>query len=864
MKAPNGTWCVRLVSASLIGLGLLAVAARLSAEGTPTLSGVTPLAIAPGAPAGSFPLSGFENVNLYSGNLNFALPLLHIQGRGDAQMTMTLLNEQHWEIRLGLIDQGGQPVYAAHLEPMGNAKTGGYGAGWMTRRTGQVGVTYLEGYGYVTSHTSLTRFTFSAPDGTETEFRDALYDGQPHKWQGGPGLNRGRKFLSRDGSAAIFTTPVDVVDPANEVIHDGATPATGTLQFANGTTYEIVKGSVRWISDRNGNMLHLEYYDEPDGRLFRVTDSLDRKVTVSYSYSPGPLTVGEDRITYKGFRGVDRTIVVRSALLEDRLSDGYEIQTLQHLVPSILFDPTQTNNIRVIAEVELPNGTLYEFRYNAFGELTKVTLPTGGSIEYEWRNALPNSAHAWSLGEASPPSSYAIYHRVWSRRVTNYNVIEQHQEFENRPDLCSPDSGELCAIDVKEYHPATSQLLGLQRHWFTGNPFHSFSRNAVQYNGWNEGRETRVDIFEGSASEPLRSQSSAWEQRAPVDWCNPAHPCPDQEPANDVRLASTSTNVGGLTTRVANDYDEFNNVIRKREFDYGVPFEGAPLRTTETIYMREAYVAARLLRLPKEIKVSDSHGERSKVTFAYDESPLVERPNIVGWTPPPSVRGNVTRIEQHQNWQGEPDSVTKRAYDVAGNVVRIVDPREHPTRIFYDDDYGLPNGRLQEGGRNTFAFPTRVVNALQHETRTQYDYHTGKVVDQREPNGTVTSLDFDDPLDRLMLVVKAANQGGQSYRSKLGFVYNDGRVLRLVTSYGDHNKLGDAYSQHRIRYDELGRETHVSARDPRALKGDGSPSRRRMTPGDVSPRSPIPATTATRTIRPGRKLPSTSSTGRCS
>ena len=61
---------------------------------------MTPLAISPGGPAGSYELSGFENVNLYNGNLSFHLPLVHIGGRGSAGYTMMLsLNTKGWTVR---------------------------------------------------------------------------------------------------------------------------------------------------------------------------------------------------------------------------------------------------------------------------------------------------------------------------------------------------------------------------------------------------------------------------------------------------------------------------------------------------------------------------------------------------------------------------------------------------------------------------------------------------------------------------------------------------------------------------------------------------------------------------------------------
>src|SRR5882724_8010527 len=60
---------------------------------------VQPSGVSPGSPAGSYALSGFENVNLFNGNLNFRLPLLGISGRGSAGYSMTLaLNLKSWHV----------------------------------------------------------------------------------------------------------------------------------------------------------------------------------------------------------------------------------------------------------------------------------------------------------------------------------------------------------------------------------------------------------------------------------------------------------------------------------------------------------------------------------------------------------------------------------------------------------------------------------------------------------------------------------------------------------------------------------------------------------------------------------------------
>jgi len=61
-------------------------------------AGSTPPGIAPGVPAGSYPLSDFDNVNLYNGKLRFQLPLVNVGGRGDAKMSVILPIEMPWKV----------------------------------------------------------------------------------------------------------------------------------------------------------------------------------------------------------------------------------------------------------------------------------------------------------------------------------------------------------------------------------------------------------------------------------------------------------------------------------------------------------------------------------------------------------------------------------------------------------------------------------------------------------------------------------------------------------------------------------------------------------------------------------------------
>src|SRR6266851_5790441 len=90
-KGDNASLVVRKINATFLlavnGLLFLlfSMLGHCTAQGPAlvrnALQSETPLAMTPGAPAGSYALSGFDNVNLYNGNLNFSLPLLKIGGR---------------------------------------------------------------------------------------------------------------------------------------------------------------------------------------------------------------------------------------------------------------------------------------------------------------------------------------------------------------------------------------------------------------------------------------------------------------------------------------------------------------------------------------------------------------------------------------------------------------------------------------------------------------------------------------------------------------------------------------------------------------------------------------------------------------
>src|ERR1051325_6524225 len=347
----------------LLALSLLLVLAAGSTRAQSSTDGTTPTALAPGSPAGSYSLSGFEDVNLFNGNLNFNLPLVGIKGRGSAGHTMTLAIDRRWSIEQSYNDQTNSytniptEYWWEGVEP-------GYGPGVLQLRSSGDGSMQCgdstTGILHVFTQT-LTRLTFTASDGTEYELRDAQTNGQPASktcLNSATRFNRGKVFVSADGSSATFISDADITDSARFPDGQGVGGATGYLLLRDGTRYRFNNGVASWVRDRNGNLVSYTY--DASRRVTAIVDSMGRQVTVAYNQAEGAPYGTCDRITYNGFGGASRVLRVcktnlGSALRTTRAYDLTAPQTYKALFPELNGSSFTNYDGSVVAAVWLPD-----------------------------------------------------------------------------------------------------------------------------------------------------------------------------------------------------------------------------------------------------------------------------------------------------------------------------------------------------------------------------------------------------------------------------------------------------------------------------------------------------------------------------
>ncbi len=249
------------------------------------LDGYTPGQVLQGGPAGSIPLSNFEVFNPANSQISINIPLLTVQGRGPVSVPLIVpLTNPVWE-----------SLAVQYRYNCPTPCTTGYGyivqtTGWnpFPATVGQGGSMVMRGSGDYCNgsawHLTLTRGTFTAPDGTQIEFIDQATKGTPES----QGYNRGTAFIADNGSNAKFGSSSAIVDPTSCGVSAGN--PSGTMTLSNGTVYTINSGLVTQIEDSNGNITKFS--------AGAITDNLGR----SYNVATGSDSNGNyDAITYHGY-----------------------------------------------------------------------------------------------------------------------------------------------------------------------------------------------------------------------------------------------------------------------------------------------------------------------------------------------------------------------------------------------------------------------------------------------------------------------------------------------------------------------------------------------------------------------------------
>ncbi len=502
------------------------------------LDGYTAGQVQQGAPAGSYALSGFETLNPANGQLSINIPLVTVKGRGSVSVPLVAsATPPIWDVTgysslygCGQYGCGGIAwTYVASAS--GWLGAGTFGAGTMAFRS--AGDYCVVGNGGASHwNTVLTRGTFQASDGTETEFVDQNTNGTPEA--GNLGFNRGTVFKADNGSFAKFTSSASITDSTSCAAGITNYPS-GTLLLRDGTKYTISGGTATQIEDRNGNLTSFGS---------TITDSLGRLYEITRGNN-------SDQIQYFGAGGTWRIVTVHYAALSSVLASGQSIETygqLWNLAGGLGNAGTAYDPNGLVSEIDLPDGSKYTLLYTSYGDVAQITLPTGGVIQYSYgTNApysmtAPGSLYMPSYNKSiTVPSAYmyALSRPLTERRVYLNGVLDSRTDF--------PGNGEI------DHYDGSNNLLAKETQTIANGgtlPSSGTNYNAAQYN-----QQTTANYYDAGGSNLLETVTTAWTQQ------NCLVNCSTQQ--------TVTTTMNGQVKKSSYAYDPYNNQSDEYDYDWG-------------------------------------------------------------------------------------------------------------------------------------------------------------------------------------------------------------------------------------------------------------------------------------------------------
>ena len=823
----------RTMVAVVVGwmLGGYALDAQISRT---LLDGTTPPALGPAAAVGSWRLSDLESINQFSGTLRFSVPVGDVRGRGEVAFPLRLPIETRWIART-VLHNPNESVYAApevERDLMGGLLP-------HVERRDEVEEAFCvvaAGTGSMPySVATLTRLHWIESDGRDVELVDTSTRDGAFSFTGlncasgsvtgsATYADRGTTFTSRDGSAMTFVSDAP--------IHDGELPsrgnnATGYLYKKDGTRYRIEGGAPTWMSDRNGNMISFLYsyvegnttISDPYGRVVAIVDSLGRMTKINH-------LTGEIKVP--GFSAT-RTVTMRSQPLSSVLVDTESIQQIRVLFPAS--DCTGTSypdlnanqfNPDVLAEIELPDTRKYQFRYNRYGELGRVVLPTGGEVDYTWGSAAGGTGDSGGLS-----SPWLIYRRLKSRRVYDKVLASGALVLVSQTEYVCPTLTEMSGttLTVTEIEKdGSGSVVRTKEHTFHGRPLAAPDTTPFRYPGWREGLEYAT-AAKDSANATLQSVVHAFGQRAADDTATV--PATETTRPRDPRVITTTTTLGtsSAVRTLTYSVDTHNNVTKECASDFG---SVANVRCVGRTYQTDTAwvgVPAHLRGLVLTESIGNGSASESQTTYEYDIYPGSAVPTYADIKqhdcyriddPYPKrcatylTRGNITKETRTGSLGGT--AVTTVTYDVAGNPLTVTTPSVEVetgetvttpvTILSYTDAY------TDVAGKGTYAFATTITNAKGQPQTRGYQWASARLTTVKDAELNTTSYSYGDALDRLKLVTLPIGQ--------TEFDYND--VSRQIVTRKRLTSAGAVVTQ-TLEYDGLGRtvKTKLSEGTPEII-----------------------------------------------
>ena len=480
----------------------------------------------------------------------------------------------------------------------------------------------------------------------------------------------------------------------------------------DGRKFRFDSGNVSSITDRNGNQATIA----SSGGTTTITDPLGRTTQIA-----------SGSITYPGVNGAARHITVNYAALGSVLASGQGLETMAQLFPTLPNESTQTEyDPEVVSSVALPDGSSYTFQYNSYGEVARMTLPTGGAIGYQYPGAMGTCPASGATGcvESDHDSQGNLVGIVERRLLTRYEYANGGTTPTRQTNYTYAVTSQYNTQVTEVDEDGSGNTLRQVQDYLTGDAWTPdvWGTAADYYGDAGTGMRYETVTLSGSG-QVLRQeyQTHGWRACAASNWPQTgggAEPCwwvslnwpMDHDPQLCAEWTVLSDGSPAPSAATLYQYDQNNNRTDSYEYDYGAgpaasttscpAVSGGWTRHVHTAYTGGTYgtfntgtpvTSAWQPGLASDRQTLNAAGTKvGEQQYSYDQANLVNEPGMVGYSSSFAGvnvgRGNLTTSAAWWNTNNSYPAHTY-TYDIAGNVVTDKDANGHTTSYGYADTY---------------------------------------------------------------------------------------------------------------------------------------------------------------------------------
>jgi RHS repeat-associated protein len=606
-------------------------------------------------PFGSYTQGGFDTINNQDLNVMFSIPIVSSAGRGQPLNFALTYNSQIYQISGGVLYHAKNWGWQWDTPPGGTAGN--------TPNSAQVRC-FLTGYPMWTTTTMYTNYYFIDALGTLHAFPiSRTYQQCGAIWSG---TNSG---YASDASGYYMTTG------------GGANPTVtgpGGQQLGNSSTAEDVNGN--FVSRATVTCTGTPPCVEADW-----TDSVGN-IALKIIYTPSDTSPTQIQYEFQDLTGHYQTITLKLQILS--VSTNFACGSVSELMA----------NATVPKELDIPspNGgstvLKYSFGYEQTtsgysGRLTTITLPTGGSYEYDYPGANDgiNCSDGTALTMNRTVTESGTNSAVWNfvRNTTNKTTTVTTPQLPDTPNA--------------------------------SNTVYTFN---------STGQEVTQQIYADTGTTLLRTTNTAW--------------AANSTPSSSITILEDGTTKAETDT----SYDLNGLLDSVTEYDWGPGTHGSsmPIRTTTYSYQTSSvYTNRNIINLVTSKQIKDGTGAvQYRQDIAYDGAALscptgALQHDETGYPCTMGTRGNPTAITTYLAPATPTGGVTKNfTYDWFGNRLTAQLSCCNTKSWTYSSTYQYSQPTTVQSGNS----PSLTV------TNT-YNQFTGLVTSSVDPNGLESDYDYD-------------------------------------------------------------------------------------------------------------------------